>query len=127
MRQMVYKWDIYPCIESKTKVKIEFKLNSPKKNNKHVPYEKNKTCSTSKVAFILLLQFDIYVYFVEISLLFYESPSFFLRPMSKLSGLICRFQMIGQSFTTRSFENWYNLVGILKSHACFPRMHGILE
>ena len=40
MRQMVYKWDIYPCIESKTKVKIEFKLNSPKKNNKHVPYKK---------------------------------------------------------------------------------------
>ena len=36
---MVYKWDIYPCIESKTKIKIEFKLNSPKKTNKHVPYK----------------------------------------------------------------------------------------
>ena len=25
------KWDIYPCIESKNKIKIEFKLNSSKK------------------------------------------------------------------------------------------------
>ena len=37
MRQMIYKkMGCLPIIESKNKIKIEFKLNSSKKNNKHV-------------------------------------------------------------------------------------------
>ena len=43
---MVYKWDNYPCIESKNKIKIEFKLNSSKKitnmfNIKNMFYNEN--------------------------------------------------------------------------------------
>ena len=42
MRQMVYKWDIYPCIESKNKIKIEFKLNKIKMRERERERERVK-------------------------------------------------------------------------------------